>query len=172
MEPAQLFFVCLFCLCFFFFSFILERFVFGSAVINVACARGSELSLILPNLPFTHILPSILLSSVSRGGLVPAVPHSSSGNPKAVVRSPLLGSTHATQPFSLLLFQSEPPLRAPLKFITSTVYFCHSKVDAFLLLFLVQVRWHNLLIQDCIFNPYRVCFSSLTHLSPTFQKLN
>lgn len=38
------------------------------------CVHGSELSLIPPNLPFTHILPSTLLSSVSRSGLVPAVP--------------------------------------------------------------------------------------------------
>lgn len=61
----------------FFFLNLSDLLVFWSMLISVSvcvCVRGSELSLIPPNLPFTHILPPTLLSSVSRSGLVPAVP--------------------------------------------------------------------------------------------------
>lgn len=74
MEPGQFFFVCLLVV-FFFLIFYKSRLrIHAHQCVLCVCVHGSELSLIPPNLPFTHILPSTLLSSVSRSGLVPAVP--------------------------------------------------------------------------------------------------
>lgn len=60
--------------CFFQFRIFSSSDPCSSVCLVCVCVHGSELSLIPPNLPFTHILPSTLLSSVSRSGLVPAVP--------------------------------------------------------------------------------------------------
>lgn len=131
-----IFFLCLFG----FFSPFWNLSSFDPHSLAFVCVRGSELSLIPLNLPFTHIFPSTLLSSVSRGSLVPAVPQQQ-WEPRGCCSlcSARLDSTHATQSFWLLLLQNEAPLWVPLKFITPPVYYRHSKVDGFPL-FVVQVR--------------------------------